>query len=198
MTDTTLTEVDDEYRRRFSWWDLASADERARFVQAELDGDAETLATLTTLGERRGQFGEWTTCFYAVPAAGPAHYDSKCDCMVRTLMSDELIASLSGERFVAGTLAFVAQRLHEDAEYDIAAHIAAKEREARNRELNLLKPKFAPPPPDLSEPEPLEDPEPVIEPVPVAEHDAIGAPQDLARHSRSSKKGAAWWLGYRF
>ena len=158
--NSDLWAIEVEYERRFSWWTWFPADEREAFMRAEIAGDEETLAKLTKLGERRELFEADQTCYHYF--AWQETKPCQCDCMVRALEHDELVAYLDGDRV---GLALFAQCLHRDPDYDIAGHIAAKKRERLERERREAEPKLDPEPRKLRDRilrRPKLEPEPVL------------------------------------
>jgi len=98
------------------------------------------------------------------------------------------------------TFTYVAQQLHRDAGWSIADWMAAKDREALNRELGLAERPVEPARPTVPDLEPVEDDVPVVEPLeePVPVAGGFGAPSDLAWRSQSARRSAVWWLDFRF
>jgi hypothetical protein len=135
--DVDLQAIEDEYEHRHSWWSWMPADERAGFTKAELEQDADTLAKLTKRGERRELFRDDRTCYRWPQGCG--------NCIARLLDDDELIAYLvpdpSKPRSARRSgITYIAQQLHADPAFDIGAYIAAKAKEAADRELHKADP----------------------------------------------------------
>jgi hypothetical protein len=149
MPRPTLADVDGELCDRFDWWLWVPEHERREYAEALVAGDEKRLAHLTKLGERRGFYRRDEDCYYAITIRDEAGevvtndgghgtsirlwgYRKDCTCLVTAILDDDLHAYLMGmpERRrvlnIGGTVAYVAQRLHDDPDWSITEWITVK------------------------------------------------------------------------
>jgi hypothetical protein len=178
-----LEDVDAEFARRWSWWAWTPDVERSLLVEALGRGDEEAVAVLMKVGERRGEFRRWETCYAVQEYRGrdgdvicdedgrPIVFrwwdakDEGCVCMMRALESDVLFEYLVGDRdgsrISCGCcgLTYVAQQIHRDPGFSIEGWIAGQRAKRAARALPAavavapVEQARATPPPDEPEPE---------------------------------------------